>query len=175
MDGMFSEDTPCGYPPLVSYLRYVQAMTQRFAAERAISPTHGSASFVVIDGAFILHHEACEYIASLRFRDRSVNTERVYAGCLALFLSYCAENRLDWHSVTAAEPEINAAITHLGEVLVDEANEAFARAGESMTTAAMVTYALDQIDQARTISISGLSSVQLRVWFQDIVPIPHHC
>jgi hypothetical protein len=34
-------------------------------------------------------------------------------------------------------------------VLGDEAYEALCRAGENMTTAAMVTYAYDQIDQAR--------------------------
>jgi integrase/recombinase XerD len=75
-------------------------MTQRFAAERAISPTDGSSRFVVVDDAFTLHTESCEYLASLRFRDRSVNTERVYAGRIALFLTYCAQNRLDWHCVT---------------------------------------------------------------------------
>ena len=93
-------DTPCCYPPLVSYLRYLRPMTQRFSAERAISPTDGTSSFVVVDDAFTLHPESCEYLASLRFRDRSVNTERVYAGRLALFLTYCAENRLDWWRVT---------------------------------------------------------------------------
>jgi integrase/recombinase XerD len=100
VDSRSPVDTPCCYPPLVSYLRYVQPMTQRFAAERAISPTDGSSSSVVVDDAFTLHHESCEYLASLRFRDRSVNTERVYAGRLALFLTYCAATRLDWHCVT---------------------------------------------------------------------------
>jgi integrase len=75
-------------------------MRQGFAAERAISPTDGSSSFVVVDDTFTLHHESGEYLASLRFRDRSVNTERVYAGRLALFLTYCAEHRLDWRCVT---------------------------------------------------------------------------
>ena len=42
-------DTPHCYPSLVSYLGYVQAMRQGFAAERAISPTDGSSSFVVVD------------------------------------------------------------------------------------------------------------------------------
>ena len=78
-------------------------MTQRFSAERAISPADGSASFVVIDDAYTLHHEACEYLASLRFRDRSVNTERVYASRLATFLTYCADNRLDWRSITVQD------------------------------------------------------------------------
>ena len=40
-------------------------------------------------------------------------------------------------------------ITHLREVLGDETYESLAREGETMTTAAMATYAYDQIDQAR--------------------------
>jgi predicted ATPase/class 3 adenylate cyclase len=47
-------------------------------------------------------------------------------------------------------PEITTAITHLREVLDDQTYESLARKGETMTTAAMVTYAYDQIDQART-------------------------
>jgi hypothetical protein len=48
-----------------------------------------------------------------------------------------------------AFPEINIAITHLREVLGEQTYESLANKGETMTTAAMVTYALDQIDQAR--------------------------
>jgi predicted ATPase/class 3 adenylate cyclase len=47
-------------------------------------------------------------------------------------------------------PEINTAITHLRHVLGDTTYESLARKGEAMTTAEMVTYAYDQIDQART-------------------------
>jgi len=36
------------------------------------------------------------------------------------------------------------------DVLGDQTYESLARKGETMTPAAMVTYALDQIDQART-------------------------
>ena len=50
---------------------------------------------------------------------------------------------------TAATPEISTAIAHLREVLGDQTYESFARKGEAMTTAAMATYAYDQIDQAR--------------------------
>ena len=50
----------------------------------------------------------------------------------------------------AALPEFSTAITHLREVLGDQTYESLARNGETMTTAAMVTYAYDQIDQART-------------------------
>ena len=50
---------------------------------------------------------------------------------------------------TLATPELSTAITHLREVLGDQTYESLARKGETMTTAAMVTYAYDQIDQAR--------------------------
>ena len=46
-------------------------------------------------------------------------------------------------------PEITTAIAHLRDVLGDQTYESLARKGETMTTAAMVTYAYDQIDQAR--------------------------
>jgi predicted ATPase len=51
---------------------------------------------------------------------------------------------------STALPEFNRAITHLRDVLGDQTYESLARKGETMTTAAMVTYAYDQIDQART-------------------------
>jgi hypothetical protein len=46
--------------------------------------------------------------------------------------------------------EITTAIAHLRDVLGDQAYESLARKGEAMATAAMVAYAYDQIDQART-------------------------
>ena len=46
-------------------------------------------------------------------------------------------------------PQINTTITHLREVLGDEVYESLAQAGDTMTTAAMATYAYDQIDRAR--------------------------
>jgi predicted ATPase len=46
--------------------------------------------------------------------------------------------------------EISAAIANLRKVLGDQTYESLARKGEAMTTAEMVTYAYDQIDQART-------------------------
>jgi hypothetical protein len=52
--------------------------------------------------------------------------------------------------MAAAVPEITTAITHLRDVLGEATYELLARKGETMTTAAMVTYAYDQIDQART-------------------------
>jgi predicted ATPase len=46
-------------------------------------------------------------------------------------------------------PEITTAITHLRDVLGESSYESLARKGETMTIAAMATYAYDQIDQAR--------------------------
>ena len=45
--------------------------------------------------------------------------------------------------------EFGTAIAHLRNVLGEATYESLARKGETMTTAAMVTYAYDQIDQAR--------------------------
>jgi hypothetical protein len=50
----------------------------------------------------------------------------------------------------AVVPEITTAIAHLRDVLGEATYESLARKGETMTTAAMATYAYDQIDQART-------------------------
>jgi hypothetical protein len=51
---------------------------------------------------------------------------------------------------TAMLAEFTSAIAHLREVLGHQTYESLARAGQKMTTAAMATYAYDQIDHART-------------------------
>jgi hypothetical protein len=45
--------------------------------------------------------------------------------------------------------EFNTLISHLRDVLGDQTYESLVRKGETMTTAAMATYAYDQIDEAR--------------------------
>jgi hypothetical protein len=50
---------------------------------------------------------------------------------------------------TAGFPETNAAITHVREVLGEATYESLACKGQAMTAVEMVTYAFDQIDQAR--------------------------
>jgi predicted ATPase/class 3 adenylate cyclase len=57
---------------------------------------------------------------------------------------------LAFSPLTATHFEFSAAIAHLREVLGEATYESLARKGETMTTAAMATYAYDQIDQART-------------------------
>jgi predicted ATPase len=49
----------------------------------------------------------------------------------------------------SALSELSTVIAHLRGVLGDQIYESLARKGETMTTAAMATYAYDQIDQAR--------------------------
>jgi hypothetical protein len=49
----------------------------------------------------------------------------------------------------ASQPELGTSIAHLREVLGDERYESLARKGETLTTAEIVSYAYDQIDQAR--------------------------
>jgi predicted ATPase/class 3 adenylate cyclase len=50
--------------------------------------------------------------------------------------------------LTAALPEFSATIADLRDLLGDQTYESLARKGETMTTAAMATYAYDQIDEA---------------------------
>jgi hypothetical protein len=50
----------------------------------------------------------------------------------------------------AGVPKITTTIAHLRDVLGEATYESLARKGETMTTAAMATYAYDQIDQAQT-------------------------
>jgi integrase/recombinase XerD len=72
-----------------------EALPRRFRSERAIR-ARGSTDWVVIDEDFALHREAVGYLESLRALDRSVNTQRAYAGRIALYLSYCSLSEVDW-------------------------------------------------------------------------------
>ncbi len=63
----------------------------------------------------------------------------------AAALAGCAAGPMAETSV----PEIQAAVVHLREVLGEQRYEALRGAGEAMTTAEMVNFAYEQIDQAR--------------------------
>jgi len=52
-------------------------------------------------------------------------------------------------------PELNTIISHLREVLGDEIYESLTRAGETMTSAEMAAFALEQIDIARADLVHG--------------------
>ncbi|GAA3603940.1 hypothetical protein GCM10022419_105630 [Nonomuraea rosea] len=69
---------------------------QHYRAERAVAADE-SVSWVVIDDEDLeLHVEACAYLAGLRGAGRAFNTEKTYAGRIALYLSYCRGHGLDW-------------------------------------------------------------------------------
>lgn len=74
-------------------------MTVSYRAWRAVSPSDGAVSWVVVDGDLELQVEACAFLAGLRGRDCSVNTERVYAGRVALLLSWCAAEGIGWKEI----------------------------------------------------------------------------
>jgi integrase/recombinase XerD len=87
------------YPPAGSDMELAAGLVV-YHAERAVSATAEPEAWVVVDDDYVLHPEANAYLSSLRSRDRSVNTERVYAGRIALYLSYCEQRRSDWRSPT---------------------------------------------------------------------------
>lgn len=84
---------------VVTPSRYGACFVTAYRAWRAVSPSDGAVSWVVVDDDVGLHVEACSFLAGLRGRDRSVNTERVYAGRVALFLSWCAAEGVEWGQV----------------------------------------------------------------------------
>jgi len=71
-----------------------------FRAERARPADGGPVRWVVIDDSWSLHREACAFLESLRAADRSPNTERVYAGRVALFLNWSTDSGVDWTQPT---------------------------------------------------------------------------
>ncbi|MGN9845482.1 hypothetical protein ACTMTI_45915 [Nonomuraea sp. H19] len=57
----------------------------------------------MVDEDLGLHVEACAYLAGLRAAGRAFNTEKTYAGRIALYLSYCLSHGLDWSSPSLAQ------------------------------------------------------------------------
>ncbi|MEV4301403.1 tyrosine-type recombinase/integrase [Nonomuraea sp. NPDC049624] len=68
---------------------------RRYRAERAVAADE-SVSWVVVNEDLELHVEACAYLAGLRGAGRAFNTEKAYAGRIALYLSYCRDHGLNW-------------------------------------------------------------------------------
>ncbi len=74
-----------------------------FRAERAVSPLDGSAVWVVLDGELGVHREASDFLRALAGLSRSPHTIRVYAGRVAMFLSWCEEEGVGWETIGLAE------------------------------------------------------------------------
>jgi hypothetical protein len=64
-------------------------------------------------------------------------------------LAVCLDRLGRYEPATMWVHEFNTAMAHLREVLGDQTYASLARKGETMTTATMVTYAYDQIEQVR--------------------------
>lgn len=71
------------------------ALAREYTAEKAVAGD-GSVYWVVVDDAYELHVEACAYLAGLRSADKAYNTERVYAGRIAAYLTWCLRSGVDW-------------------------------------------------------------------------------
>jgi integrase len=82
----------------------VDVLPRPFRPEKAVSPVDGSLMWVVVDADFELQPDASAYLASLRGQeDASVNTERTYAGRIAVYLSYCTDRGIDWAAPSAGQ------------------------------------------------------------------------
>jgi len=95
----------------------------------------------------IHHYDDADNVANLR------NPLAIFAGVLDRLGHHEQAATISGFAASAfthaSYPQLNTTIAHLRDVLGNEIYESLARKGETMTTAAMVTYALDQIDQAR--------------------------
>jgi hypothetical protein len=78
------------------------ALPRYFRAERAVAADE-SVSWVVVDEDLELHVEACAYLAGLRGAGRAFNTEKTYAGRIALYLSYCQGHGMVWSNPSLAQ------------------------------------------------------------------------
>ena len=75
---------------------------ESFRAERAVSPLDGSELWVVLDSELVMHREASDFLRALRGAGRSIHTIRVYAGRVARFLTWCADQGVEWSSISLA-------------------------------------------------------------------------
>ena len=73
-----------------------------FNAERAVSPLDGSELWVVLDPGFVMHREASDFLRALYGAGRSTHTIRAYAGRVASFLGWCADQGVEWSSISLA-------------------------------------------------------------------------
>lgn len=98
---------PRGYLTVVGTCSYVRLMKESnrvsYRAERAISPVDGSEWWMVLDSELVPHREASAFLRCLDGASRSPHTIRAYAGRVATFLGWCAEQGVDWQRVELAE------------------------------------------------------------------------
>ncbi|MGK5169589.1 tyrosine-type recombinase/integrase [Geodermatophilus sp. CPCC 205761] len=71
----------------------------RYSAERAVHSS-GDVSWVVIDEDWGLHEDGVHYLTALSAAGHSINTQRAYAGRIARFLSWCADEHVDYRTIS---------------------------------------------------------------------------
>lgn len=75
-----------------------------YRAEKAIRPSDGETTWIVVSKNYEVHPEATSYLTALASQeDASVNTLRSYAGRVALYLSYCAKFGVCWSAPTIGQ------------------------------------------------------------------------
>lgn len=72
------------------------SMAAVYRVDRVAGPDDRPMSRIVVNEGGEPHPEGCAFLDLLRAARRSFNTERMYAGRVALYLSWCVTERLDW-------------------------------------------------------------------------------
>lgn len=83
--------------------RVICREARSFRAERAISPADGEQWWVVIDADLVIHKEATDFLRTLTGASLSPHTLRVYAGRVAVFLTWCEAEGVDWSMIRLPE------------------------------------------------------------------------
>ncbi|GAA3263694.1 site-specific integrase [Nonomuraea helvata] len=75
-----------------------------FYMERAVSPSTGAVTFVVVDDqSYVIHKEACDFSLHLRARGRSPHTQRSYLPRVGRYLNWCSTRGIDWRTVSLGD------------------------------------------------------------------------
>ena len=54
---------------------------------------------MVLDTGLVMHREASDFLRALHGAGRSIHTIRAYAGRVASFLGWCADQGVEWSSI----------------------------------------------------------------------------
>ena len=55
---------------------------------------------MVLDTGLVMHREASDFLRALHGAGRSIHTIRAYAGRVASFLGWCADQGVEWSSIS---------------------------------------------------------------------------
>jgi len=138
-----SASRPVGQPPtpISAPRRFVESLLATTLS--ALEPEHGDPLAALDDITLAIRNS---------YDSGNVAYIAIALATLAVFLDPAATiagfapNPL----TASAFPQLAITITHLREILGEATYESLPHKGETMNTAAMVTYAYDQIDKART-------------------------